>query len=50
MVPTEDCAAATSGTAFLAEAKGDFERARPLQQEALALFQELDDGEGVARP
>jgi predicted ATPase len=48
-VPTEDCAAAISGLAFLAEAQGDFEEARSRQEEALALYQELGDTEGVAR-
>jgi predicted ATPase/class 3 adenylate cyclase len=48
-VPTEHCAAAISGLAFLAEAQGDFAAAQSGQEEALTLFQELNDGEGLAR-
>jgi predicted ATPase/class 3 adenylate cyclase len=48
-VPTDDCAAAIAGLALLAEAQGDFAAAQSRQEDALELYQELEDSEGMAR-
>jgi tetratricopeptide (TPR) repeat protein len=48
-IPSQDCSAAISGAALLAEAQGDLERAEQLHHEALAIRRETGDPKGIAR-